>query len=147
MISICAILGCQIVGIVTITYINILLIQETQPPMLQILITFIWIGSLIPEDYLVRLSHTTHPYEIYLNPLIDPTTAPGKIQADIFRLEALQKVGGVYSDLDNQINYECLMGRLEGFTGEMMLMEDSSDPGMLRTNFMYVPKNNTKLVK
>jgi hypothetical protein len=51
----------------------------------------------------------------------------------------------VFSELDNIINYTCLMSRLEKFNGEMMLMK-MDDGSEISTNFIYVPPNNTKLI-
>ena len=76
--------------------------------MLQLVITYIWFGSVVPPKYLEHFASLTYPARLLINP-INNMTYPLDIQkADRHRLEVL-KDGGVYADLDTTIVYDCLM--------------------------------------
>jgi hypothetical protein len=117
--------------------------------MLPLVITYIWIGTAIPEDYLISLSNVSYPVQVLINPPTNDTLQLNIQKADRYRLEFL-KNGGIYADFDVKIvNYECLMRVLSNFTGEMMV-QHFEGPGWenKRNNgFMYVPANNTGLVR
>ena len=77
--------------------------------MLQLLITFIWFGATIPEDYMIKLGEITYPYQLLMNPFYNTKLKLDIQKSDRYRLEFLRH-GGIYSDIDNNIhNYTCLM--------------------------------------
>jgi hypothetical protein len=117
--------------------------------MLQLTILYIWFGLTLPEEYLLQMSKLTYPIEIHLNP-VTKIPMPGlNIQKSYrYRLELLRD-GGLYSDFDNTIDYECLMKELEEFQGEMLVMahENEKFKEIVPMNLIYVPAKNTSLVR
>jgi mannosyltransferase OCH1-like enzyme len=83
--------------------------------MLQLVITYIWFGATIPEFYLTQFTDRQYPIQILINPVPSRVVASLELdiqKADRYKLEVL-KDGGVYSDFDNRIDYECLMKKIE----------------------------------
>lgn len=79
--------------------------------MVPLIITYIWFGVTIPEEYLIRLSNANYPVQILINPPENQNLNKNTYdiqKADLYRLQYL-KNGGIYSDFDNIINYTCLM--------------------------------------
>lgn len=89
------------------------------------IITYIWIGAAIPEDYLIELSNVSYPVQILINPPTNDNLSLNIQKADRYRLEYLLKNnGGIYVDFDTKIrDYNCLMRVIKNFTGEMMVMK------------------------
>lgn len=80
--------------------------------MLQLVITYIWFGLSIPEDYLIQLGKVNYPIQILLNPIMNTSLKLDIHKSHLYRLQHVQD-GGIYSDFDSQItNYTCLMERL-----------------------------------
>lgn len=76
--------------------------------MLQLVITYIWFGSIVPERYLLRFAEVDYPARLLINP-VNNMSYPLNIQkADRYRLEYL-KNGGVYADFDTTIRYDSIM--------------------------------------
>lgn len=117
--------------------------------MLALIVTYVWIGANIPEDYLIKLSTVNYPVQIYINPPTNDDYQLNIMKADRYRLEAL-KDGGLYTDFDVQIrDYNCLMKLLSNFTGEMMVQYHEGKGWQKNINnaIIYVPPNNTGLVR
>lgn len=115
--------------------------------MLTLIITYLWIGPNIPEDYLVKFGSVNYPVQIYINPPTNYDYSLNIMKADRYRLELL-KDGGVYSDFDATIrDYDCLMKVLSNFTGEMLIPHFKGWNDTLSNGFIYVPHNNTGLVR
>lgn len=81
---------------------------------------------MIPENNLLRLQNITNPIRILLNPPNNYTYKLEIQKADRYRLEFLLN-GGVYCDFDTFYYYDCLMGMLEKFHGEMLTMGYGED--------------------
>jgi hypothetical protein len=79
--------------------------------MLQLIITYIWFGAVVPEDYLIQLSQVNYPVRLLINPVSNLPYSLDIMKSDRYRLEAI-KDGGIYADFDLSINYPCLMGIL-----------------------------------
>ncbi len=84
--------------------------------MLRLMIIYVWFGAMVPEDYLLQFTETNYPARILLNPINNLPYKRDIMKADRYRLEVL-KNGGLYSDFDNRINYDCLMKRVTDFHG------------------------------
>lgn len=54
--------------------------------MLKVLITFIWFGALVPEEYLTPLADAGYPTEILLNPENNMTYTHDVIKTDRYKL-------------------------------------------------------------
>lgn len=87
-------------------------------PTLKLPINFIWIGpDPLPQKYVERFKTINFPYRLLgekeYNEFKDDFNFSADIsigkRADAFRLRYIWKYGGIYSDLDNIINYQCLM--------------------------------------
>ncbi len=76
--------------------------------MLNLIVTYIWIGSIVPEDYLISFSEVKYPVRILINPPNNYTHELDIQKADHYRLEFLRN-GGLYVDFDTRMNYEKLM--------------------------------------
>lgn len=117
--------------------------------MLALIITYIWIGLNIPEDYLIKFASVNYPVQVFVNPPTNYGYDLNIMKADRYRLQLL-KDGGLYTDFDVQIrDYNCLMKVLSNFTGEM-LVQLNEGPGWqknINNAFIYVPSNNTGLVR
>ena len=114
--------------------------------MLQLLITFIWFGTTIPEDYIIKLGEVNFPYKLLMNPFFNTTLKLDIHKSYRYRLEYLRR-GGIYSDIDNTIhNYTCLMEKLGNFDGEMAVSQINADGLTPINNFIYVPSNKTTLI-
>jgi mannosyltransferase OCH1-like enzyme len=115
--------------------------------MLELMIAYIWFGYFVPEDYIASLSNVSYPVQLLLNPPYHGYL-PFIIQtSDRFRLDLLKTNGGLYSDFDNTISYNCLMKKLEKFEGEMLLMLMPSSNTRSNNNLIYIPVNRTGMLK
>lgn len=60
-------------------------------------------------------------------------------KADLLRLLYLYDKGGVYSDLDNSINYTCLENFIEKINETQFFSQEQGKPTVPSNNFIYSP--------
>ena len=123
------------------------------------LIVFLWLGSVLPERYLEVINDCeSYPgnrcvilqevhekillakYKDLLHlsqPRLDSMIMVER--TDILRLLYLYDKGGIYSDLDNKINYTCLENFIKNNNQTFYFGHEQFDPKKPSNNFIYSP--------
>ena len=88
-------------------------------------ITYLWFGKDVPEDYLISLAELNYPVQFLKNPPITGKFSRELLdieKSDYYRLQFLYDNGGIYSDFDNIIKYDCLMNLLKPYRNQDKLV-------------------------
>ena len=120
---------------------------------------FIWLGALLPpkyeqtmkdcEDYpgntciLLQDFHYKYYMEKYKDLLelteqrVDEMVMVEK--SDVLRLLYLYDKGGIYSDVDNKIDYACLEKFIENANETQFFSHEQKEDNLPSNNFIYAP--------
>ena len=130
------------------------------------LIILIWLGSVLPDKYfntinrceeypqnqcvLLGEAHYNHYINKYRSMLNVSDARISQMimveRADVLRLLYLYDKGGVYSDMDNVIDYPCLYD-LISTQNESFFSQEQKQPTVPSNNFIYAPKPRDPKIK
>ena len=123
------------------------------------LIVFLWLGSVLPERYTEVITNCeSYPgnrcvilQEVHEKILLEKYKGLLHLskprldslimveRTDILRLLYLYDKGGIYSDLDNKIDYACLERFIGQNKGSFFFGHEQFDPKKPSNNFIYAP--------